>query len=87
MQLAKDPENICIGKVVRDTEGGCIPVECFALDSGRCVIAGSCRLKGVVGEAVRAFYSVLDRYTLADITRNRVVLGKILSIRVHDHAG
>ena len=30
---------------------------------------------------MRAFYAVLDDYTLADITRNRVVLGKILLIQ------
>jgi len=80
MELAKEPENICIGKVVRDTEGVSIPAECFLVDGGHCAISGSCRLKAVLGEAVRAFYSVLDNYTLADITRNRIVLGKILSI-------
>ena len=81
MQLAKKPQDICIGKVVRDTEGAAMPAECFAVDGGRCIISDCCKLKGVFAEAVRAFYSVLDRYTLADITRNRGTLGKILLIR------
>jgi len=80
MQLSREPKDICIGKVVRDIEGISVPGECFAVDGGHCVISGSCRLKAVVGEAVRAFCAVLDHYTLADITRNRVALGKILSI-------
>ena len=80
-QLAKRPQDICIGKVVRDTEGVAMPAECFAVDGGHCIISPSCKLKGVLGEAVRAFYSVLDDYTLADITRNRGVLGRILMIQ------
>jgi Rrf2 family nitric oxide-sensitive transcriptional repressor len=80
MQLAKQPQDICIGKVVRDTEGADMPAECFAVDGGHCIISRSCRLKGILGEAVSAFYSVLDHYTLADITRNRGVLGKVLKI-------
>ena len=49
--------------------------------ASHCVIDGSCRLKGVLGEAVKAFYAVLDRYTLEDISRNRQALGKVLMIR------
>jgi Rrf2 family nitric oxide-sensitive transcriptional repressor len=58
-----------------------MPAICFGEDDDRCVIDGSCRLKGVLGEAVRAFYAVLDRYTLEDISRNRLILGKVLMIR------
>ena len=36
----------------------------------------ACRLKGVLGEAVKAFYAVLDRYTLEDISRNRQTPGQ-----------
>jgi len=43
------------------------------------------RLKGVLAEAVLAFYAVLDKYTLADISRNREVLGKILMNRHENH--
>ena len=78
--LAKAPVEVRVGKVVRDTEGAARPAECFA-EEGVCAIDGACRLKGVLEEAVHAFYDVLDRYTLADITRNRQALGRILMIQ------
>jgi Rrf2 family nitric oxide-sensitive transcriptional repressor len=81
IQLAMPPRQVNIGRVVRDSEGTAMPAVCFSEDGVHCVIDGHCRLKGVLGEAVRAFHAVLDRYTLEDITRNRQALGKILMIR------
>jgi Rrf2 family nitric oxide-sensitive transcriptional repressor len=81
MQLAKAAEGINIGRLVRDTEGAALPAECFQADGGECLIGGCCHLKDVFGEAVRAFYAVLDRYTLADITRNRRTLARVLMIQ------
>jgi Rrf2 family transcriptional regulator, nitric oxide-sensitive transcriptional repressor len=52
----------------------------FAED-GACAIDGDCRLRGVFGGEVDAFYDVLNRYTLADITRNRQTLARVLMIR------
>jgi Rrf2 family transcriptional regulator, nitric oxide-sensitive transcriptional repressor len=78
--LAMAPAQVSVGQVVRDTEGAAMPAECFSEDGGNCVISRACRLKGVLGEAVEAFYAVLDRYTLADISPNRQVLGKVLMI-------
>ena len=71
---------VSVGKVVRDTEGAAMPAECFSVDGGNCVISDACRLKGVLGEAVKAFYAVLDRYTLEDISRNRQTLARVLMI-------
>jgi len=78
--LAMPPAQVSVGKVVRDTEGAAMPAECFSEDGGNCVISDACRLKGVLGEAVKAFYAVLDRYTLEDISRNRQTLGRVLMI-------
>jgi Rrf2 family nitric oxide-sensitive transcriptional repressor len=78
LALAMPPQKIGIGQVVRDTEGEAMPAECFAGGASHCVIASSCRLKGVLAEAVQAFQAVLDRYTLADITRNPQALVGIL---------
>jgi len=78
--LSMPPLRVNVGKVVRDTEGAAMPAECFSEDGGHCVIDGCCRLKGVLGEAVRAFYAVLDRYTLEDLCRHRQTLAKVLMI-------
>jgi Rrf2 family nitric oxide-sensitive transcriptional repressor len=79
--LAMPAEQVNVGRVVRDTEGAAVPAECFSADGGHCVITDACRLQGVLGEAVKAFYAVLDGYTLADIARDRLSLAKVLMIR------
>jgi Rrf2 family nitric oxide-sensitive transcriptional repressor len=77
LELAVAPDKIVVGAVVRHTEGPALMAECFGED-GDCSIAPDCRLKGVLGEAVKSFYAVLDRYTIADITNNRRQLAKVL---------
>jgi Rrf2 family nitric oxide-sensitive transcriptional repressor len=81
IQLAMPAESINIGRVVRDTEGSALPAECFLPEGNACVLTTACRLKNVLAEAVKAFYAVLDKYTLADISRNRQALAKVLMIR------
>lgn len=65
-RLAKAPEEISLGAVARYTEGEFHLVECMGADGG-CVITPACRLKPVLAEALHAFISVLDGYTLADL--------------------
>jgi len=78
LKLAPATNDVRVGTVVRDTEGLAEPAECFAAEGSNCVIANCCRLKGVLGEAVAAFYAVLDRYTVGDLTTNRQALSGIL---------
>jgi Rrf2 family nitric oxide-sensitive transcriptional repressor len=81
ISLALPAAQIRVGRVVRDTEGSPLPAECFGPDGGHCAISACCKLQDVLGDAVTAFYAVLDRHTLADITRNRQALSKVLLIR------
>ncbi len=67
VRLARDPAEVSIGEVVRATEPHFHLVECFDPEAPTCSVLNDCRLKGVLGEAMRAFFSVLDRYTLADM--------------------
>jgi Rrf2 family nitric oxide-sensitive transcriptional repressor len=78
LMLARPPSEIRIGQVVLDTEGQAEPAECFADEPSRCTIVRCCRLKGVLAQAVEAFYAVLDRSTLADITASPQELGRVL---------
>lgn len=79
MLLEKAPQDICIGQVVRDTEGELAPAECFEAGGGHCTIGQCCQLKGVLADAIKAFYSVLDRYTVADVTSNQEELAQVLN--------
>jgi len=79
IQLAVPPEHIGIGDVVRRAEGADLPAECFDREHNRCTIVRACQLKGVLHEAVQAFHAVLDRHTLADITRNRQALVRLVA--------
>lgn len=80
LELAMPPELVGVGTVVRETEGTAVVAECFAEEGNHCSITQICRLRGVLGEAVEAFYEVLDRYTLADLVQNRQPLAKILFV-------
>lgn len=78
LRLARDPVDIVIGDVIRQTEGGAVPAECFRGDGGQCNISGRCQLQGVLGRAVEAFYAELSRHTLADLTRHPQQLAQVL---------
>ncbi len=80
LELGMPPEAIIVGRVVRETEGTTGLAECFAQTDGDCAISADCRLRGVLGEAVQAFYDVLDRYTLGDLVNNRHQLARILFV-------
>lgn len=81
LALAKPAADISIGRVVRGAQGAALPAECFSREQSTCTIANCCGLKGVLAEAVNAFHAVLDRYTLADITRNPKQLAAILHLQ------
>ncbi|MEZ5937386.1 MAG: Rrf2 family transcriptional regulator [Hyphomonadaceae bacterium] len=70
VRLARKPDDINLGRVVRATEDNFHIVECFCRETNTCIVAPACGLRDPLEEAVRAFMSVLDRYTLADLMRN-----------------
>ena len=65
--LARAPQQIRVGDVVRRTESTMALVECFDPVSNACPLARACGLKGALREAFDAFLAVLDKYTLADL--------------------
>jgi Rrf2 family transcriptional regulator, nitric oxide-sensitive transcriptional repressor len=78
LALARPPEAIGIGAVIRQTEGADLPAECFDREHNRRRVVGACRLAGVLREATEAFHAVLERHTLADLVRNPGALATIL---------
>ncbi|MCZ4282788.1 Rrf2 family transcriptional regulator [Kiloniella laminariae] len=80
MLLARSPDSIGLGDVVRDMEDNLEIVECFDKKKGCCQIDGYCQLQGILGEAIVAFFEVLDRYTLKDLMHNKQDLQRALSL-------
>ncbi|TCI00911.1 Rrf2 family transcriptional regulator [Roseococcus sp. SYP-B2431] len=69
LRLARAPEEIRIGDVVRFTEEDMALAACFQdpAQGGGCALIDACRLQSLLGEALGAFLAVLDRRTLADL--------------------
>jgi len=78
LRLARPPEAIRIGEIVRVTEGDAPIVECLSNDPHACRISGVCRLTRVLVDGFDALYESLNRYTLADLTSNRRALTTVL---------
>ncbi|NGP46301.1 Rrf2 family transcriptional regulator [Bacillaceae bacterium SIJ1] len=71
IRLAQAPENINLAWLVREVEEDFHLVECFNSEKNQCVLTPSCRLKGILGEALAAYFQVLEKYTLNDLVQHR----------------
>jgi Rrf2 family nitric oxide-sensitive transcriptional repressor len=77
IRLMREPRNINIGQVVRDTENRLDVIGCLE-HKGYCPIEHVCVLRGVLLNATEAFLAVLDAHTLADLIKPHVVLSSLL---------
>jgi Rrf2 family nitric oxide-sensitive transcriptional repressor len=79
IQLAKAPREIILSEVVRRAEPEVSVVPCLeAANNNYCAISPACKLRRALQQATSAFFSVLDTYTLADLTENRGILTELL---------
>jgi Rrf2 family nitric oxide-sensitive transcriptional repressor len=87
LKLSKDPRQINIGEVVRNTESDFFMAECFDHADSCCAYAPACALKGVLSKATSAYLAVLDEVTLDDLItpkiRNIGMSAKASPIRLH----
>lgn len=70
IRLAREPEEIRLGEVVRASEGSGATVECLSDNPVTCKIAPVCRLTGILVRAFETLYATLNEYTLADLVSN-----------------
>ncbi|NOY71715.1 MAG: Rrf2 family transcriptional regulator [Gammaproteobacteria bacterium] len=78
--LARNPEEINIGDVVRHTELNFDLLECFNMEKNTCPIASVCALKTGLQAAQKAFVDVLDQFSLQDVIQNKKELAALLSV-------
>ncbi|MGB1235421.1 MAG: RrF2 family transcriptional regulator [Planktomarina sp.] len=77
LTLSRAANQINVGNVVRMLKADTAVVECLA-EGGTCCIVPACGLRDPLLQAQEAFFAVLDRYSVADIARNRSGLVALL---------
>src|ERR1700745_40233 len=68
--LARPPENICIGEVIRLIDGPLAPIACVsqtAYERCTCPDEDHCGLRMLMLDVRNAIARILDRYVLADV--------------------
>ena len=80
MRLARRPEDIRLGDVVRGTEEDFRQVECFDAERNTCVLTPACCLKSILSSALSAYFDVLDQHTLADLKARPAAMRQILGL-------
>jgi Rrf2 family transcriptional regulator, nitric oxide-sensitive transcriptional repressor len=79
LRLGKAPNEIVVGRVAREMEPDFAVVECES-PGGYCKIAPCCTLRLAMREAVQAFLTKLDQYTLEDLLRPKSKLRHVLGV-------
>jgi Rrf2 family nitric oxide-sensitive transcriptional repressor len=79
LRLARPPEVIHVGEVVRRCEPDMVLVPCFGAE-GMCAIEPDCVLQKAMQTALTAFLRELNRYTLADLIAPRRKLAALLQL-------
>lgn len=78
--FVESSRELTIGEVVRALENQFDLVECFEERTNECPITQACRLAPILDEARDSFLEVLDRHTLAEITRRPAKLRALLPV-------
>ncbi len=71
IRLAREPDTLKLGDLVKTLEPSMDIVECFNRDTNTCRVTESCQLKHYLFDAQRAFLAKLNSHSLADTLKNR----------------
>jgi Rrf2 family transcriptional regulator, nitric oxide-sensitive transcriptional repressor len=71
LRLLREPAAIRVGDVVRVTEPDFQIAPCMSATGRSCAIEEACDLRSVLTRATDAFLAELDKWTLADMVRQR----------------
>lgn len=87
LRLNREPADINIGEVVRNTETDFYMAECFDPSGNQCLYSPACALKNVLRSATAAYLAVLDNVTLESLVKNgKSGKNAAVGIRMHPRA-
>jgi len=79
IELTRPAEEILIGDVVQKIEENFELAECFKAGEATCPLVNACGLNQALSRALQGFFDILNEYTLADLTKQRSAIYKLLS--------
>jgi Rrf2 family transcriptional regulator, nitric oxide-sensitive transcriptional repressor len=80
LALARPPEALNLGVIVRKFEDVGTFVECFDPATNQCVATPACGLKHILAGGVAAFMAHLDQFSVADLVTDRLLFAEALGI-------
>lgn len=80
IRLARLPSKISLGEVARLTEDNFLLAECFEQDASNCPLLDNCKLTSALREALEAFMTVLDRYSVDDLAKPSAAVITLLAM-------
>jgi len=69
VKLGRAADDITVADVVRVTEENFAMAECFDNDAVECPLVNACGLNTTLAKALKAFFSILEVTTIADLQR------------------
>ncbi|MFZ0219671.1 MAG: Rrf2 family transcriptional regulator [Candidatus Aquirickettsiella sp.] len=72
VQLVPAARDRTLAEIVKKTEPNFYLVECFNTTRNDCIITDHCRMQKIFHHALKAFFQVLERYTLADLDNSNL---------------
>ena len=69
IRLARPAQEISLLDIVRITEDNFLMADCFDKGATNCPLVDACTLNTVWSEALAAFFTVLEKYTIADLVK------------------
>jgi Rrf2 family nitric oxide-sensitive transcriptional repressor len=85
LRLGREPAQITVGEVVRQTESDFYMASCFDANAPTCLYAAGCEMRGALARATNAFLEVLDGITIEQMVARdpKIAVPGVQTIQLH----
>ena len=84
IRLGRPASDITLLDTIKLTEESFAMAECFEGGDASCPLIAGCDLSAALAEALEAFFTVLDGYTIADLAGKRRAIRERLGLKLED---
>ncbi len=80
IRLARPASDVSLLEIVKTTEDNFAMAECFENDLADCPLVNNCALNSALREALNAFFAVLAKYSIEELSDTKTGLVELLGI-------